>query len=260
MKSYSTQFLVIFFLKRRRADPQNVNDFWLFCAVYSRFNWFSELSPRSAGLTIYKTFITSFKCLNIQVVHNYDFTKPHFAFKMDHEIRKRNQEGDFKVGLCGCFSSCSNCCAVCCCQPCMWGRIAGKFNFLGIKGLHWIIISILVFSYAVLNQLSISAVASSIALGVNSALVNNEKIETEIPTYYKIFGVFSMGISLVFIVLTCALRTKVRESNNISGSALCDFFASLCCGMCSICQMSTEAGLDEERAFDICNYPEPDIV
>ena len=165
---------------------------------------------------------------------------------MDHEIRKRNQEGDFKVGLCGCFSSCSNCCAVCCCHPCMWGRIAGKVNFLGIKGLHWtILISILVFSYA-LN-----------VLGGSSAWVNNVKIEIEIPTYLStIFGVLSMVLG----VLTCVLRTKVRESNNISGSVLCDFFASFCCCMCSICQMSTETGLDEERAFDICNYPEPEIV
>ena len=162
---------------------------------------------------------------------------------MDHDTRKRNQESDFKVGLFSCFSSCSNCCAVACCHPCMWGRIAQKVDFLGIKGLVWtIIISILIFSYAVLNQLNISA------------LVNNKMVKLN-----EMFGLLSLGLFSVLVVLTCVLRTRVREANNISGSALCDFFASLCCSGCAICQMSTEAGLDE-RAFDICNYPEPETV
>lgn len=158
----------------------------------------------------------------------------------------RNQKTEFKVGLCGCFSSIPNCCAVCCCEPCMWGRIAQKVDFLGIKGLVWtIILTLLTFTVVLFDALNKSA--TELPLG------------TPIPQKHIVFGMISFGLTVVYVVLTCSLRTRVRQSNNITGTSLCDFFASLCCGCCSICQMSTEAGLDE-NSCDLCNYPEPEII
>merc|ERR1712166_290321 len=150
-----------------------------------------------------------------------------------------NFKMDFKAGLFGCFSSLPNCCAVICCQPCMWGRIAHKVKFLNIGGLVWtIIISILVFGMAIMNQLNAMS---------------------EVPMKHLVFGLIALGLTSVLVVLTCSLRTKVRKTNNIAGNPVCDFFVSLCCGICSICQMSTEAGLDE-KACHLCNYPEAETV
>ena len=128
----------------------------------------------------------------------------------------------------------------------MWGRIAHKVKFLNIGGLVWtIIISILFFGRFLLK-------------------ITEQIIEFSEPTiriYYSnlLFGLVALGLTLVLVVLTCSLRTKVRETNNIAGSPVCDFFVSLCCGTCSICQMSTEAGLDE-KACHLCDYPEAETV
>ncbi|XP_059578224.1 placenta-specific gene 8 protein [Alligator mississippiensis] len=37
-----------------------------------------------------------------------------------------------------------------------------------------------------------------------------------------------------------AMRTLYRTKYNIPGSILCDFFSSLCCPMCSVCQLKRD--------------------
>ena len=64
----------------------------------------------------------------------------HTQVKMDHNTRNRNQETDFKDGLFNCCGNMKNCFAVLCCEPFMFGRIAQKVDFLGVRGFIWTII------------------------------------------------------------------------------------------------------------------------
>ena len=74
-----------------------------------------------------------------------------------------------------------------------------------------------------------------------------------------IVSLIVFGFGLAIVILACLLRTNVRASKNIAGTMFSDFLASMCCTLCTICQMSTEAGLGEEP-FNLCNYPEPETV
>ena len=47
---------------------------------------------------------------------------------------------------------------------------------------------------------------------------------------------FLGGVLVCSMLGQCLIRQKIRERENIDGSAIGDMFASLCCLECSICQ------------------------
>jgi len=161
-----------------------------------------------------------------------------------HEkLIKPDEQNEFKTGLCSCFNNVPLCFAVLCCKPCMWGRIAHKTKFMGIKGQYWT---------------SLFVVMAIIYAGFDVNFRVYNRVITE-STAFHLWCIAFIVVFAVTIFLTRLLRARVRKVQNISGNWCNDGLVSAFCFPCAVCQMSSEVGLDRD-ACNVCYFPESDIV
>lgn len=199
-------------------------------------------------------------------------------------IKPDTDKNEFNTGLCSCFNNIPNCFAVWFCLPCVWGRIAHKTKFMGIKGQYWtslFVVMGLIFAVFEVNAFVQQAlevpipsknVTSKSVTPKNLTSLQNETLKhdnssnphtpeshIEVSAAWLLMLYAGAVLFVVSKLLTRCLRAKVRKIQNIPGNYFIDIFVTACCFPCAVCQMSSEVGIDRD-ACNVCYFPDPDVV